>query len=83
MFLTIALTLLVGQARAPGPAKPVPCKTVADCWLNSIGDPIKRPAKQRGKPLPNGDCGANKVWLRHVLTCEDKVCTVKYVGDKC
>jgi hypothetical protein len=63
--------------------RPVACATVADCWLDPKGAVIPRPAKLKGKKLPQGDCGKNLLWLRHRLTCEEQVCTVKYVGDAC
>ena len=64
-------------------ADPVPCQTVADCWLDADSRPIARPKKLRGKPIPKGDCGRKLQWLRHKLACEQNVCTVTNVGDGC
>lgn len=63
----------------------VPCQTVAACWLDPDGKPIARPKKLKGRPLPKGDCGKNKTWLRNVLTCDEvkRVCVAEYIGDRC
>ena len=61
----------------------VPCETVAECWLDDEGQPIARPKKLRGKPVPKGDCGKKKLWLRNRLSCEESLCTVAHIGDKC
>jgi hypothetical protein len=44
---------------------------------------IKRPKKYRGKEFPRGDCGANHHWLANRLSCENNVCTVMHIGDRC
>lgn len=77
----MALVLAVVLSTDAG--TPVACTTVADCWLDPKGAAIPRPAKLKGKKLPQGDCGKNLLWLRHRLTCEEQVCTVKYLGDAC
>lgn len=82
-FVAVPALLVFGLARAAGAEEPVACRTVADCWLSPSGDPVKRPKRHRGKPLPRGDCGKNLRWLRNLLTCEESVCTVKRIGDKC
>ncbi|MBS1151739.1 MAG: hypothetical protein H6Q89_3437 [Myxococcaceae bacterium] len=61
----------------------VACQSVADCWLDEEAKPIKRPKQHRGKPLPAGDCGKKLKWLRNRLACEQSVCTVTFVGDRC
>ncbi len=78
----LALLLCV-PAPAARAEEPVACRTVADCWLSPSGEPVRRPKRHRGKPLPRGDCGKNLRWLRNILTCEESVCTVKRIGDKC
>ena len=40
-------------------------------------------AAEEFQPLPKGDCGKNLNWLRRCVTCEQRFCTVQYVGDKC
>ena len=72
-----------GLARAEAPAAPVPCKTIDDCWLDPSGAPIRRPRKLRKKAIPRGNCGTRLHWLRHVLSCEENVCTAKLIGDRC
>ena len=61
----------------------VPCQTVADCWLAADGQPIQRPRSKRGRLVPRGDCGKKLRWLRNRLSCENQVCVVQRVGDKC
>jgi hypothetical protein len=61
----------------------VSCKSVADCWLARDGTPIARPKAKRGRPLPQGDCGKNLLWLRHLLSCEKNLCVSRKVGDLC
>lgn len=61
----------------------IPCVTAGDCWLDVAGNPIKRPASKKGRKIPSGDCGKKLVWLRNVVTCQEKVCAVKFVGDMC
>ncbi|MBL8952167.1 MAG: hypothetical protein JNK82_15400 [Myxococcaceae bacterium] len=61
----------------------VPCKTVAECWLDEEGKPIARPKAKKGKAVPRGDCGKNLLWLRNQLSCDENVCVAKFVGDKC
>ena len=67
----------------PDGGAPLPCETVADCWLDENGNAMARPKSKRGHPIPGGDCGKNKVWLRNRLSCEAHVCTAEHVGDKC
>jgi|CXWL01.1.fsa_nt_gi hypothetical protein len=83
MLLSLSLMWLLAQAPDAGRAPAVSCKTVADCWLDHQGQAISRPVKERRKPLPRGDCRAKKVWLRHLLKCEQNVCTSTYIGDQC
>ena len=62
----------------------VPCKTVAECWLDGAGKPIARPKKFKGKPLPKGECSSRGLlWLRNKLSCEENVCRAEFVGDMC
>ncbi len=61
----------------------VPCKSVADCWLDADSNPIARPQSKRGRALPKPDCGKNIQWLRNRLSCEQQVCVVEHIGDKC
>jgi hypothetical protein len=61
----------------------VPCKSIAQCWLDEDGKPIARPKKLAGKPLPRGDCGKHLEWLRNRLECDQNRCTATFVGDKC
>lgn len=82
-YLALILSLLAAPPAVPVPVGPVPCKTVADCWLSAQGQPIARPKAKRGRALPSGDCGKNLVWLRHRLSCEQEVCVAKLIGDKC
>ncbi len=81
MLATFALLLTLSQAPDAGTA--VACKTVADCWLDDEGRAMARPKAQKGKKIPLGDCRGKKVWLRHVLTCEQNVCISTYRGDQC
>lgn len=80
MFLPVLVALVLSGEPV---VSAVPCQTIADCWLDPSGNAIARPKKQKGKPLPKGDCGKNLNWLRRRLTCEQKFCTVQYIGDKC
>jgi hypothetical protein len=80
-MLPVFLALFLSTA--PDGGVEIPCQTVADCWLDVNGKAIKRPASKRGHPLPRGDCGNFKVWLRTQLTCEEHVCKAEHVGDKC
>lgn len=80
------LPLLVALVLSSDPRRIVsefPCETVADCWLDTDSKPIARPKKLRGKPLPRGDCSRKLQWLRNRLACEENVCTVTNIGDKC
>ena len=61
----------------------VPCQTVADCWLDALGAPIARPAKQKGKAVPRGDCGKKLIWLQNRLSCEKNFCAATHIGDRC
>ncbi len=81
--IALMLSLLAAPPAVPVPVSPVPCKTVADCWLSAQGQPIARPKHKRGRALPRGDCGKNLVWLRHRLSCEQDVCVATLIGDKC
>ena len=78
-MLLVLLALFLGSSDAGT----VSCKTVADCWLDDGGGAIARPAKFRGRQLPRGDCGANILWLRNRLSCEQQLCVAVHVGDKC
>jgi len=82
----LLLPLLVSVVLSTPPrttVSDVACKTVEDCWLDADAKPIKRPKKFRGKPVPRGDCGEKLMWLRHRLACEQSVCTVTAIGDRC
>lgn len=79
LFLWIVSVLPMAQITV----SEVPCKTVADCWLDEEGAPIKRPKAKRGRSVPRGDCGRNLLWLRNKLSCENQVCTAQHIGDKC
>lgn len=81
-LLWIFLASLSAPA-APSAAPLVPCKTVADCWLDADGHAIPRPKRYRGRPLPRGDCGKNELWLSNKLSCEDAVCVARYISNKC
>lgn len=82
-LIALMLSLLAAPAAAPVAVSPVPCQTVADCWLAADGQPIARPKHKRGRALPRGDCGKNLLWLRHRLSCEAQVCVAVRIGDKC
>jgi len=82
-LIALMLSLLAAPAAAPVPVSPVPCKTVADCWLSADGQAIARPKHKRGRALPRGDWGKNLVWLRNRLSCEAQVCVAVHIGDKC
>ncbi len=78
------MTLLVLWLLSAEPVvSTVPCKTVAECWLDEEGKPIPRPRSKKGRAVPRGDCGKNLLWLRHRLTCEENVCVSLNIGDKC
>ena len=81
-LLALALFLL-GADPERTTVSEVPCKTVADCWLDDHGMPVARPKSQKGKKLPRGDCGKNLLWLRNKLTCTEGKCSAENVGDKC
>ena len=83
MFTPLLLWLLAALPLAPVTASAVPCKTVADCWLDQDGNPIARPKSKRGRSLPRGDCGKNLLWLRTRLSCDNHVCTAEHIGDRC
>lgn len=68
------------ERAAPAPA---PCKTVDDCWLDGSGAAIRRPARFKGKPLPQGNCGSRILWLRTELRCDEGICVARHRGDKC
>jgi len=59
------------------------CATVDDCWLDEGGKAMPRPKKFKKRPLPRGDCGKNKLWLRHELTCTENQCVSRFRGDRC
>jgi hypothetical protein len=82
--MSLLLAVLLSQAPKVIEST-VPCKTVADCWLDAEGTPIARPKKFKGKKLPQGDCHQRLVWLRYQLSCEPEkhVCEASYRGDKC
>jgi hypothetical protein len=82
MLIALAVWLLTA-APEPGAEPRVPCRTVADCWLDRDGKVVARPKQFKGKPLPRGDCGEKLYWLRTHLTCEAKVCVATQQGDKC
>lgn len=79
LFLWIVGVMPMGQITV----SEVPCKTVADCWLDGEGKPIARPKAKRGRSIPRGDCGKKLLWLRTRLSCENQVCTAQHIGDKC
>ena len=80
----ILLPLLASVVLSGSPiVSDVPCETVADCWLDADSKPIARPKKFRGKPVPHGDCGRKIQWLRNKLSCEQNLCTVLNIGDRC
>jgi len=83
MLLTLTLLLLGAEPDLHVTVSTVPCKTVAECWLDDDGKPVARPKRFKGRKLPKGDCGKNLLWLRHVLSCEQAVCVAKFVGDRC
>lgn len=83
MFATLLTLLLSAEPDPHTTVSTVPCQSVAECWLDANGKPIARPKKQRGRPLPKGDCGKNLLWLRNVLTCEQNVCVARFVSDGC
>ena len=81
LFLPLMVSLVL---RAPPVSvSEVPCQTVAECWMDPDAKPIKRPKQHRGKPVPRGDCGRSLQWLRNRLACQQGVCTVTHVGDRC
>lgn len=88
MMVAMMVVLLCGwaspaasEATVPEPAPP--CRTVADCWLDDDGRPIRRPKRFRGKRLPKADCGVHLLWLRNHLSCEQSVCVVTHFADRC
>lgn len=83
MLVPIFLWLLAALPASRVTVSTVPCKTVADCWLDQDGRPIARPPAKRGRTLPRGDCGKNLLWLRNRLSCEQNVCTTRFIGDAC
>ena len=80
-MLTLMTWLVLAEPKVT--VSQVPCETELDCWLDESGQPIARPKKAAGKPLPRGDCGKNLRWLRNELSCEKKVCVARLVGDRC
>lgn len=83
MLLLPALLSFVVTAEPRKVVSEVACETVAQCWMDENGKPIARPKKLEGKSLPRGDCGRKLLWLRNRLTCDQRLCTVTYIGDKC
>ena len=84
MKLISLLLLLLFEVRADHiTISTVPCKTVADCWLDKDGKPIRTPSAKRGRKKPRPDCEKNIVWLRNRLKCENQVCVAELVGDRC
>ncbi len=83
MLLPLFFVVLAAVPYGTVTVSDVPCKTVADCWLDKDGKPIARPKRMKGKKVPKGDCGKNLLWLRNVLTCEKDVCVAKFVSDMC
>ncbi len=83
MILLPLLMSVVLSADPKTTISDVPCQTVADCWLDADAKPIKRAKKLKGKAIPHGDCGSKLLWLRNKLSCEENVCVVKLIGDKC
>ena len=81
MLLALLCVLLTTPPRTT--VSEVACQTVAECWMDEDAKPIARPKKLRGKPVPRGDCGKKLLWLRNRLTCEENLCTVTHIGDRC
>lgn len=60
------------------------CQTAVDCWMDADAKPIARPKKLQGKEFPRGECTSKKLlWLRNRVLCEENVCVVRHIGDKC
>lgn len=83
MLLLPLLVSVVLSSEPTTTVSEVACQSVSDCWLDEDSKPIARPKKFRGKPVPRGDCGKKLQWLRNKLACEENVCTVTHIGDKC
>jgi hypothetical protein len=86
LLISTPLTTAWSDTAVPAPkAKPapVPCKTVADCWLDADGNAIPRPKRFKGRRLPKGNCGGNILWLTNLLSCEEHVCVSMPIGDRC
>lgn len=81
LLLPILVSLVLAQPKTT--VSDVSCQTVADCWIDADAKPIERPKKYRGKAIPRGDCSKKLLWLRNKLTCEQNLCTVTHIGDKC
>lgn len=81
LILCLGLSVAIADESVP-PSGP-PCRSVADCWLDDSGQPIARPKKERGKPLPRGNCGGRINWLRNQLNCVEHRCVAFHVGDRC
>lgn len=81
--MVMALALWLVTAADAGIEVKVPCRTVADCWLDRDGKLVPRPKQFKGAPLPRGDCESKIHWLRTRLTCEAKQCVATNIGDKC
>ena len=82
-LLALIISILTSASSARTTVSIVPCKTVADCWLDADGAPIARPKAKRGQPLPRGNCGDKHNWLSTRLSCENQVCVAVHRGDKC
>jgi hypothetical protein len=83
MLLLPVLIAVVLSSPPKSTVSEVACQSVADCWLDAESKPIARPNKLKGRAVPRGDCGKKLQWLRNRLACEESVCTVTFIGDKC
>jgi hypothetical protein len=82
-MLTLLLAHLLLADPQPDAGLEVACTTVDDCWLDERGNAIPRPKKFKKRAPPRGDCGKNKLWLRHELTCTENRCVSRFRGDRC
>jgi hypothetical protein len=82
-LLAIGLLFITNAGGRESAPVPVPCKTIADCWLDNEGHPIARPKSKRGLKIPRGNCDTRLVWLRYQLSCTEQVCTALFLPDQC
>lgn len=83
MLVLLVTALLAADPDPRRSVSEIACQTEAQCWMDADAKPIARPKKMKGKAFPRGDCGGRLLWLRNKVECQENVCVVRHVGDRC